>query len=207
MDNYPFDTVSLSGDVIDNYSDTHHNLKKRFDLQFTGNIDFQLQQFELFGDCCDLNVRGSYVLKQENNNDSYILFVDATSRAHHRGGLVDVHAYQTWALAYLKNNFGRVLIRRETLADKIIELVHPIELDFPEDKAFSDSFYVLVNDRDKAARAIDRNFRNAVMDTRHDGFIIEIVDHTLIIGSRDITSPEKAVYLAEFVSRICSNCW
>lgn len=206
MDHYPFDPVSLDGDVIAIYNDTHHQLKSRFDLQFTGNIDFQLQQFRIFGDCSNLNVLGSYVLKQDNNNDCYVLFVDATSRAQHKGGLADVHYYQTWALAYLKSDFGRVLIRKETLADKIIELVHPIELDFPEDKAFSNNFYVLVNDRDKAARAIDRNFRNAVMDTRHDDFMIEIVEHQLIIGSRDIISPGKAIYLAEFVSRVCSSC-
>ncbi len=99
-----------------------------------------------------------------------------------------------------------MLIRRETLADKIIELVHPVELDFEDDKPFSDTFYVLVNDHQKAINAIDRNFRNAVMDTRKDNFIIEVVEHNLIIGNTDPVSPEKAIYLAEFVSRVASSC-
>jgi len=99
-----------------------------------------------------------------------------------------------------------VLIRRETLTDKIIELIHPVELDFAEDKAFSDTFYVLVNDRDKAASAIDRNFRNVVMDIRHEELLIEIVEHSLIIGNDEPVSPERAIYLAEFVVRIASMC-
>jgi hypothetical protein len=118
----------------------------------------------------------------------------------------DIYQYQTWAVAFLKCDFGRVLIRRETLADKIIELVHPIELDFPEDKPFSDTFYVLVNDRDKASRAINRNLRNAVMDIREDNFIIEIFEHTLLIGRTDLISAEKAIYLAQSVARIASMC-
>ncbi len=117
-----------------------------------------------------------------------------------KGGSFDSYEYHTWALAYLKHDFGRVMIRRETLTDKIIELIHPVELDFEADKAFSDTFYVLVNDRDKATSAIDRNFRNAVMDIRHEDFIIEIVEHTLIIGNQQPISPEKALYMADFVA-------
>jgi len=98
------------------------------------------------------------------------------------------------------------LIRRETLADKLIELMHPVELDFPEDKPFSDTFYVLTNDHQKGVAAINRNFRNAVMDVRLDDFTIEIVDHTLIIGDRKPVTPERAIHLAEFVTRVSSMC-
>jgi hypothetical protein len=98
------------------------------------------------------------------------------------------------------------MIRPETLTDKIIELIHPIELDFAEDKAFSDTFYVLISDHQKAIAGIDRNFRNAVMDIRENDFVIEIVNHTLLIGNRKPIAPERAVYLAEFVMRVCSLC-
>jgi hypothetical protein len=114
--------------------------------------------------------------------------------------------YQTWAISYLKQDFGRVLIRRETLADKIVELVHPVEIDFAEDKAFSDTFYVLANDHQKAITGINRNFRNAVMDIRSDDFVIEINEYSLIIGNRNTLSPEKTVHLAEFIERIANLC-
>lgn len=206
MNNYPFDTVALTSDIIDWYNDTYTTLKSRFGIQLTYNINFQLEQFEVFRNYISVNIRGSFVIKRDNNNDCYILFVEAVSRVAGRHGITDVSKYQVWALAYLKNNFGRVLIRRETLADKIIELVHPVELDFDEDKPFSDTFYVLINDRDKAIRAIDRNFRNAVMDVRADNFEIEVVEHSLIIGNNDPISAEKTIHMAEFITRICSHC-
>jgi hypothetical protein len=208
MENYPFDTCSLTGDIIDWYNETYKAIKAKFNIQFTGNINFQLEQFDLFRPYLDTSIRGSFAIKRENsNNDSYVVFVEThTKTTGVQSRAADSYGYLTWAIAYLKHDFGRVLIRRETLADKLIELVHPVELDFEEDKTFSDTFYILVNDRTKATMAIDRNFRNAVMDIRHEDFVIEINEHNLIIGSQYPITPDRAVYLAEFVSRVCSLC-
>ena len=207
MENYPFDTTGLTSDTIDLFNDTYMALKAKFDVQVTGNIDFQLEQFEVFNQYEDVNIRGSYALKHENGNDCYVILVEAHSSTMGKYERFHHYHYQTWALAYVKNDFDRVLIRRETLTDKIIELVHPVELDFEEDKAFSDTFYVLVNDRDKAVRSIDRNFRNAVMDIREDCFVVEIIGHTLIAGSQNPVMPGMAVHLAEFAERVCKSCW
>jgi len=206
MDNYPFDTVGLGCDQIDLFNDTYKALKSKFNIETTGYIDFHLEQFDVFKNYINLNLRGSFVIKHQNK-ESYVLFTENHFRmAGGRGPAIEMHGCQTWALAFLKKDFGRVLIRRETLTDKILELVHPVELDFDEDKPFSDTFYVLVNDHQKATEAINRNFRNAVMDIRHDDFVIEIMEHTLIIGDQNPVSPERAVYLAEFVARLSSMC-
>jgi len=206
MDNYPFDIVGLSCDEIDRLNDTYKALKSKFNIEFTGNIDFDLKQFEVFRNYFEVNLRDSYQIKHLDKH-SYLLFIQTHTRTlGQKGGIFDHYENQTWALAYLKRDFGRVLIRRETLADKIIEFVHPVELDFADDKAFSDTFYVLVNDRHKAGAAIDRNFRNAVMDIREDDFVIEIVEHTLLIGNQKPISAERAIYLAEFVARLSTMC-
>jgi hypothetical protein len=207
MDNFPFNTVGLCSEDIDCFNDTFKALKAKFNIEIPGHIDFNLNQFDVFENYLGVDLLGSFVINHLNC-DSYIFFI----QTHYKvtppkgmGSYVD-NSCQIWALAYLKKDFGRVLIRRETLADKIIELVHPVELDFEDDKPFSDTFYVLVNDHQKAINAIDRNFRNAVMDTRKDNFIIEVVEHNLIIGNTDPVSTEKAIYLAEFVSRVASSC-
>jgi acetolactate synthase small subunit len=206
MINYPFDAIELSPDAIDKFQETYEILKAKFNIQPTGNINFHLNQLEVFRQYSNIKLRGSFVIKHLNQ-DSYVLFVETETKVVDRMKIsTSYYEYQTWALAYLKQDFGRVLIRRETLADKIIELVHPVELDFAEDKPFSDTFYVQVNDHQKAVNAINRNFRNAVMDVRVDHFMIEIVDHTLIIGDRKPVSPERAVHLAEFVWRLSSMC-
>ncbi len=67
-------------------------------------------------------------------------------------------------------------------------------------------FYVIVSDVQKATAGIDRNFRNSVMDIRDDDFVIEIVDHTLIIGSHHPVSSLKATHIAEFVNRLADLC-
>jgi len=207
--NYSFDTVGLTSDQVDLYQETLETLKAVFRVETTGEIDFHLPDFEVFRNCLDVSLRGSFVIKNART-DCYILFVEVhkIDRGTYRAAKLssDHYEYQTWALAYLKKDFGRVLIRPETLADKIIELVHPVELDFEEDKAFSDTWYVLINDRWKAEAAMDRNFRNAVMDVRHDHVVIEIIDHTLIIGHGRPASPDASLQLAEFVVRLCANC-
>ena len=204
----PFTTSGLSAEEISRFQNTYDALKEKSGIQFTGHIDFNLEQFEVFKPYLDVITRNSYVLKQDNNNDSYVLFVETHLKKRNASGVItDHYEHQTWALAYLKNDFGRVLIRPETLRDKLIELIHPVELDFSEDKAFSDTFSVLVNDHEKAVKAINRNFRNAVMDIRADDFIIEIVNHTLIVGNRKPLSSEKAIHMAEFVKRVCYTCF
>ncbi len=207
--NYPFDTVGLTSDQIDIFQETYEALKARFRVELTGDINFHLPDFQVFKGYAGVNLKGSYVIKGART-DCYMLFVEVEnllkSAAKTTTGLYSVMEYQTWALAYLKKDFGRVMIRPETLVDKLIELVHPVELDFDDDKAFSDTFYVLVNDRWKADIGMDRNFRNVVMDIRHEDILIEIIDHTLIIGHNRPVSPEASVLLAEFVVRLCSNC-
>ena len=206
---YPFDTTALSSDTIDNFDETYKLLKSKFQVELTGDIDFHLENFEVFRECDHVNIRGSYVIKNARTN-CYVLFVEIhtikKSGRSRMPQLVHDYKYQIWALAYMKKDFGRVLIRPETLADKIIELVLPVELDFDDDKAFSDTFYVLANDRWKADIGMDRNFRNVVMDMRHEDVMIEIIDHTLIIGHSELVSPERSAQLAEFVVRLCGNC-
>ncbi|MBK0380901.1 hypothetical protein [Mucilaginibacter segetis] len=207
MDALPFNATDLSAADIEHFQSTHRELKAKFPVQHTGYINFHLEDFEAFNAYHSFNVRDSYVIKN-GYSDCYLLFADThLKKVISKSKVTDVYEHQTWALAYLKHDLGRVKIRPETLVDKIAELIHPIELDFKEDKAFSDTFYVLVDDHEKAVKGIDRTFRNAVMDIREDDFVIEIVNHTLIIGNKKPVSPKKAVYMAEFVCRLAAlNC-
>src|ERR1700760_4819825 len=118
--NYPFDTAGLCSEEIDRFYDTYKTLKSKFTIDFTGHIDFQLEQFETFKNYVNIDLRDSYVIKHEDN-DSYIFFIETQQRVHGKTKVMASFCeYQTWALAYLKHDFGRVLIRRETLADKLI---------------------------------------------------------------------------------------
>ena len=206
MNNLPFNTLGLCAEEIESMHETYQALKDKHCIQFTGNIDFQLSQFDIFKGIPEMNLRNSYVIKQENNNDAYILFIDSNNKTKHDdGSIISLCNYQTWGLCYLKQDFGRVKIRKETLVDKLSELLFPIELDFEEDLSFSDAFYVLVNDFKKAKNSINREFRNAVMDLRHEDFFIEIVNHTLIIGNNKPMHYVNALYIADFIKKVANT--
>ncbi|GAA4088116.1 hypothetical protein [Mucilaginibacter panaciglaebae] len=205
MENYAFETEGLSQDDINRFNETYQKLREEFNILPTGHIDFDLPQFKAFRNCSDVNLRGSYVIKRDCG-DSYILFVQVQYKLSDKQVAQHQEA-QVWGLTYLKHNFGGVVIRRETLTDKILELIHPHELDFDEDKPFSNTFYVVVNDYLKATAGMTRDFRNAVMDIRDNDFLIEIVDHTLLIGNYDPIIPEKSLHIAEFVERMAEACW
>ncbi|MCC8411235.1 hypothetical protein LJ707_20005 [Mucilaginibacter sp. UR6-1] len=199
-------TTDITGSHNDSFSETYQLLKQEFAIEPTGYIDFQLNNFEVFKQYSSFELQSSYVINTENDR-CYILFIEACVKSQSTTGEITEHREnQTWGLAYLKHNLGRVKIRRETFTDKLFELVFPLEIDFKEDKAFSNTFYVLANDKPKAIAGITRDFRNAVMDIREDDLIIEVADHTLLIGNRKPITGQKAIHMAEFVTRLVEIC-
>lgn len=204
MNKLSFDTTGLSPVDIHTFDATCSHLRENYRVDVPGYIDFQLEQFEVFNHYKDLNTRDAYAIKH-TGADSYMLFLEMNPNIKStKAELKHHHNYQPWALTYLKHDFGRVFIRTETLLDKIREIVFPIELDFKEDKPYSDRFYVLTDDKDKAYAAMTPAFRDAMMQIKETDFVVEIFEHTLVIGNRKPVAPEHACYLAEFVSRLAN---
>ena len=201
MNNLLFDTTGLEATHLDSFDATCKALKDKFRVEVPGYINFQLEQFKLLGQYNDVSARDTFALKN-GGLDSYMLFLEMSSNSVKKGEIKHHNQYQPWALTYLKNDFGRVIIRTETLFDKIRELLLPIELDFEEDKPFSDRFYVLTDDKQKAENAMNQAFRDAVMAIKETDILIEIYEHTLIIGNRKPILPEHACYLADFVTKV-----
>lgn len=202
MSNFYFDTTDLTSVDIQAFDATCNHLRENYRVEVPGYIDFNLEQFEIFNHYSGLNTRDAYAIKH-TGADSYMLFLEMQPNAKTtKAELKHHHQYQPWALTYLKHNFGRVFIRTETLLDKIREMVFPIELDFKEDKPFSDRFYVLTDDKEKAHAGMTQQFRDAMMLIKETDFVVEIFEHTLIIGNRKPVAPEHSCYLAEFVSRL-----
>ena len=204
MSSFSFDTTGLSSTETDNFDATCRALKEEYRIEVPGFIDFQLEQFEVLNHHKAVNIRDTFAIKNACG-DSYLLFVDMnTEHTPPKGRKIVFTEYQPWALAYLKRDFGRVFIRTETIIDKIREIIFPIELDFKEDKPFSDRFYVLTDDRHKAELAITQEFRNAMMAIKETDFVVEIFEHTLIIGNRKPITPGHTLYLADFVARLAA---
>ncbi|MCO5934438.1 hypothetical protein NAF17_02705 [Mucilaginibacter sp. RB4R14] len=202
MDKFLFDTTGPSSTETDDFEATSRALKEQLRIEVPGYIDFQLEQFEVLNHHQAVNIRDTFAIKN-TCGDSYLLFVDMdTEDTPPKGHKTLITEYQPWALAYLKRDFGRVFIRTETIIDKIREIIFPIELDFKEDKPFSDRYYVLTDDKRKAEYAMTQEFRDAMMAIKEIDFVVEIFEHTLIIGNRKPITPEHTLYLADFVARL-----
>ena len=63
-------------------------------------------------------------------------------------------------LTTIYKDIGHVLIRPETIGDKLIELVNPVEIDFKEDKEFSAKYYVVSDDEKEPGKTwIQKSWR------------------------------------------------
>ncbi|MEO6148575.1 MAG: hypothetical protein ABIP28_00360 [Mucilaginibacter sp.] len=197
-----FGTDGLTPAEIVHIYEAFKGIEEKFAIEHTGTIDFQLDSFEAFKNYDEVILRDSYVIKGFTDSN-YLLLVETYKKIVWQSGEVDeLREYHIWALAYLKKDLGKIRIRPETFRDKMVELITPIEIDFKDDKAFSDAFYVVANDYQKAVNGITQDFRKAVMAVKEPNILIEVNNHALIIGSTKGVSPEKTVCLADFVTKL-----
>src|SRR5262249_33376593 len=115
------------------------------------------------------------------------------------------YEYQTWGIMNLQNDAGHILIKPETIIDKIHDLINPIEIDFPDDPNFSRNYYVVTNDESKARSEINNSFREQVKKLRGKEFIIEIFRDNLIIGDRKIIDEDSAISFVRFMNDVSTG--
>lgn len=202
MNNLPFDTVYLAADEVQALEDAYKALKSKFNISLPG-ADAHINKFEQFNNEQEAKISGTFLINHPTI-DCYLTFV----KIHYdfTAGKTNLKYWkcQAWAFVNLKQDFGRVLIRRETFADKILSLVHPTELKFKDDKVFSDHFYVVTNDPEKATAAMTPDFRKVIIDMMYKDFVIEIINKTLVIRNNQPINTDDTVHLAELASKIAS---
>jgi hypothetical protein len=132
------------------------------------------------------------VLKVQRSNLSFDLIIVGLDFSSQRGSQSrsKVIEYEMLALVTLKKDLGKVFISPESFADKVSEFFNPIEIDFPEDKAFSDKYYVLSGDAGKVRANLDANLRMAI--TGFNNLYLECSGSKMIIRVQDEISVENA---------------
>jgi hypothetical protein len=204
MDKLPFDTTGLKDNEIQLFLDTYNNLRKRFPARFDNDFNnFDLKGFGIFNDLKDVDL--VYAIDVSADNNAHVAFIQATYLSPvARRGYIEATGYQSWAISKLKRDFGHILIKPETVLEKIMDLFEHQDIDFEEDEEFSRKFYVLAQDRDKTLSALNANFRSAILNIETDDFVIEILNNHLIIGSKKFVDPNEAVHFAEFANKVSS---
>ena len=85
----------------------------------------------------------------------------------------------------LEKDYGRILIREENVFDKILEILIKTEIDFKDDKEFSDRFYVLADDEYNAKQFLNSEIREILTSIpKKENFSIEVFNNELIISNK-----------------------
>ena len=206
MHNLPFETAGLFAEDVQTLEKTYTALKEKFNVGLPCDVELPLEKFDLFNGNPNIVAGGTLSIAHPSNN-CYLAFI----RIHicynpikSAGEPVDYYKYQVWGLIKAKKDYGRIFIRRETFADKLVGLVHPVELEFKDDKAFSKQYYVLTNDQDRAQMAMNWNFRNAIMNIQGRDIIIETANNLMVIGDNKYLDAGETIYLTETMVKLAS---
>jgi hypothetical protein len=209
MEDLPFETIRLAAADVQALENTYNALRAKFHVSLPCDLKLNLNDFDLFNNDTTLNLAGVLSVPNPANN-CYLAFIRShiyyDPHGRHAGEIIDNYRYKVWGFINSKKDYGRVLIRRETFADRIVGLIHPVELEFKDDKPFDEKYYVVTNDANKALLAMTWNFRNAIMDIKDKDMVIEITGKTLVIGNNYWLDHEQAIALTEMSLKLASFC-
>lgn len=157
-------------------------IEKHFQIEPADLPAFSYQVFQVLKYYTNFLNRRTVRLTGTN---TYAAFVEVEVTTISIKGLTVVQKYfQCYVFCYLPVSYGRVLIRKETIVDKIDELFHPVDIDFEDDKAFSKQFFVLATDKPKAVNLLSKNIRKAAINAGDDDLFIEVANKIVLIGNK-----------------------
>ena len=90
---------------------------------------------------------------------------------------------------------GNVLIRPETLCDKVGEFFCPAEIDFNDETLFNRQYFVLADDEVKVRNGLPRSFMRLL--SGEAGLFVRCLPHRVFLSRDRTVRPEDARQLAE----------
>lgn len=206
MDALPFSTVDLKGSEIDSILEIYNKLKEKFPVELKIDFSFDFENFELFRSHSQNNI-GPVIHATNKSSSFFITFTQVAYKLANANRWVSPATleYQMWSILFLKQKTGHILIRPETLLDKIHEIINPIELAFEDDKGFNKKFYVITNDELKARQFLTPLLRSFIRNIKLADFVIEILDNKLIVGNRRTIDTTSTLLLAEFLDSVSQS--
>lgn len=176
------------------------NLYNDYKLSFDSEPTFDLKKFETFQHYSDTKILSSINF----NNLFKILIINVEH--HFIGGRHgdSIHCEnQILGIKTLEKDCGKILIREENYFDKIFEFFNKTEIDFSDDKEFSDRFFVLADNENNAKKFLNNETKKALTEIpTYENFILEISNNELIIGNK---KPINKINFNQIVSFLKNN--
>ncbi len=202
MSDIPFSTMDLQSSEIEAISDIFDRLEKTFSVSYDTNFSYDFDTLEIFQ---NREVMVGPAIKITNSFQSFdLVFINIgyTYGYVRQYNPSLTYEYQTWGVITLQDDLGHILIKPETLLDKIHELINPIEIDFKEDLEFSKRFFVVTDNESRARSGMNQAFRTVIKKLDVQDYIIEIRQNKLIIGNRKRIDADSAIQFANFMDLI-----
>lgn len=202
MRSLPFSTTNLDTSNIEAICKIFDRLQQKFEVSYELDLNYQFASLELFK---NRKINIGPAIKITNSFESFhlaFLYVGYSYAYSRKYSYSLTYEYQTWGIINLRKDFGHILIKPETLIDKIHELIKSIEIDFPDDPEFSKKYFVVTNDETKARSSMSSLFREQIKRISMSDFVLEIRGDKLIIGNRKIIEPDSAIDLVNFMDSL-----
>jgi len=196
MQELPFDINNVDADEVQALEDTYRLLKEIFKVSVSEDSTFDIRDFDVFTHIDPDNIGGTLLINHPESG-CYLMFLKVNDPDSGK----NQYKYQVWASATLRNNFGRLTVTQEKIADKIINPGHPTEVYFKDDPAFSKKFNVIAANKSQAQRSMTKAFRNVIIETGKTNWEIEIVNSSMVIGGVHPLDPKQTAYLAEIAGK------
>lgn len=193
-----FDTRGIAPEEVATLKETYELLNYKFKTQFVDLKD--IRNFSLTDIGQQANLAGLLMI-QKQIRKCFLIFTKSQNRAskmNWNNPEASDSSYKVRAFAILRNDHGRVFIRRKTLIDKVINAFTAISVDFKRDKIFTSKFYVVAEGSEFTDEVLNQDFRNLLMDYSQENFSININNRTLMVEYPYGLDAQKTAKMTEF---------
>ena len=152
-------------------------------LLITSNLTFELDKLKLYGCNKNINIIENYQLNSNQNIN--ILFVSITSSVNDFNEILNNENYknvQLWTVLTSSKYFEHTFVKRETVKDRMIDMFLKQDINFEEDKKFSNSYFVYSNTKE-AKQYFSEATRQEMLKLKDANIIVELYANYIFVGT------------------------
>lgn len=163
------------------------NLNSKFEVSTDTETDYNLASLNSFVDN-NFGIIEDYQLS--NDKKINLLFVSTNSidndvPEYIIGNLANFNNIQLWAVLTTNNNYDHTLLRCESIKNKIIDFFIKQDIDYIDDKEFSNNFYIMSNNTETAKNYFSDEMRKAILKFKGSKIIIELKGDKIYVGTEN----------------------
>jgi|GEM_PF-4442532 len=192
--------------TINNYNSLLENLKLTYRLETCSKIlgenpDEIISLFLISKIYEEFTVHDCYCIPNINNDNIYFGALAIGYKVYEKGKLstmaTELHCF---IIKELSSTFANMLIRPETIADKILDIISKSDIDFEDFPDFSSKYCFLSKNKDEARRFANNVRLQAISE--QDRINIEINKNLLYATYDRIITAEDCKNIIEFAKKI-----